>query len=344
MEWILVGFNIETGAGDDVVLGGYGSDYVDTQGGADTIFTGDGEDIIKISGDSGGGLVTIDAGFGSDSIIIDGFSGEAELIAGGGEDTLTIVGGYDDLVMSNTDLVLNISGSSIIIKDQLVDDGTGNLVFNENGGIGLIVSVEEDENGDLVDTAVALDPTVEGDLGLILLTDGDDQYATPYDSPNDFQISGFAGNDTILGGMFDDVIYGGDGDDMLAGSDGDDQIYGGTGSDIIDGGFGTDTLIGGEDSDIYMIDIMHSDGNEDVIVETQGESDKLFVIGTTADGMFGQIQSDGNLYLNFGSVFSYYEPDYGDDPNAIIHPNYTEGYPTDGYPNGDEYPTDGYPY
>ena len=244
--------------------------------------------------------------------------------------------------MSNTDLVLNISGSSIIIKDQLVDDGTGNLVFNENGGIGLIVSVEEDENGDLVDTAVALDPTVEGDLGLILLTDGDDQYATPYDSPNDFQISGFAGNDTILGGMFDDVIYGGDGDDMLAGSDGDDQIYGGTGSDIIDGGFGTDTLIGGEDSDIYMIDIMHSDGNEDVIVETQGESDKLFVIGTTADGMFGQIQSDGNLYLNFESVFSYYEPDYGDDPNAIIHPNYTEGYPTDGYLNGDEYPTDGY--
>ena len=169
---------IETGEGDDVVLGGLGSDYVDTQGGADRIFTGDGEDFIKISGDSGGGQVFIDAGSGSDSFVIDGFTGSAELIAGSGEDTLTIIGGYDDLVMSNTDLVLDIGGSSIVIKEQLVDDGTGNLVFNENGGIGLITTVEEDDSGQLIETSVALDPTQEGDLGLILLTDGDDQYIT----------------------------------------------------------------------------------------------------------------------------------------------------------------------
>ena len=50
---------------------------------------------------------------------------------------------------------------------------------------------------------------------------GDDQYITPFDSPNDFQISGFAGNDLIIGGSNDDVIYGGEGDDILAGSDGD---------------------------------------------------------------------------------------------------------------------------
>ena len=60
---------------------------------------------------------------------------------------------------------------------------------------------------------------------------------SPFDSPNDFQISGFAGNDLIIGGSFDDVI-GGEGDDILAGSDGDDQIYGGAGSDILEGGFG----------------------------------------------------------------------------------------------------------
>ena len=96
---------IETGDGDDVVLGGLGSDYVDTQGGADRIFTGAGEDYIKISGDSGGGQVIVDAGSGSDSFVIDGFTGSAELISGSGQDTLTIIGGYDDLVMSNTDLV-----------------------------------------------------------------------------------------------------------------------------------------------------------------------------------------------------------------------------------------------
>ena len=149
---------IETGDGDDVVLGGLGSDYVDTQGGADRIFTGAGEDYIKISGDSGGGQVIVDAGSGSDSFVIDGFTGSAELISGSGQDTLTIIGGYDDLVMSNTDLVLDIGGSSIVIKEQLVDDGSGNLVFNENGGIGLITSVVEDESGQLIETSVALDP------------------------------------------------------------------------------------------------------------------------------------------------------------------------------------------
>ena len=321
---------IETGDGDDVVLGGLGSDYVDTQGGADRIFTGAGEDYIKISGDSGGGQVIVDAGSGSDSFVIDGFTGSAELISGSGQDTLTIIGGYDDLVMSNTDLVLDIGGSSIVIKEQLVDDGTGNLVFNENGGIGLITSIVEDESGQLIETSVALDPTQEGDLGLILLTDGDDQYITPFDSPNDFQISGFAGNDLIIGGSNDDVIYGGEGDDILAGSDGDDQIYGGSGSDILEGGFGTDTLIGGSDSDVYILEIAATDGLEDVIDETQGEADRLFVIGTNTEGIYGQMQSDGSLYLDFETVFTYDEPDfindpnYTDDPDSIIHPNYTD--------------------
>ena len=144
-----------------------GSDYVILRR-RDRIFTGAGEDFIKISGDSGGGQVSVDAGSGSDSFVIDGFTGSAELISGSGQDTLTIIGGYDDLVMSNTDLVLDIGGSSIVIKEQLVDDGTGNLVFNENGGIGLITSIVEDESGQLIETSVALDPTQEGDLGLYL--------------------------------------------------------------------------------------------------------------------------------------------------------------------------------
>ena len=117
--------------------------------------------------------------------------------------------------------------------------------------------------------------------------------------PNDFQISGFAGNDLIIGGSNDDVIYGGEGDDILAGSDGDDQIYGGAGSDILEGGYGEDTLIGGDDSDVYILEIAATDGLEDVIDETQGEADRLFVIGANTEGIYGQMQSDGSLYLDF---------------------------------------------
>ena len=68
--------------------------------------------------------------------------------------------------------------------------------------------------------------------------------------------------------------------------------------DILEGGFGTDTLIGGSDSDVYILEIVATDGLEDVIDETQGEADRLFVIGTNTEGIYGQMQPDGSLYLD----------------------------------------------
>ena len=73
----LSNFNvINTGEGDDVVLGGLGSDYVDTQGGADKVSLGDGSDYVVISGESLESPVEVSTGLGEDIISIESFEGK----------------------------------------------------------------------------------------------------------------------------------------------------------------------------------------------------------------------------------------------------------------------------
>ena len=117
--------------------------------------------------------------------------------------------------------------------------------------------------------------------------------------------------------------------------------FGGSGSDILEGGFGTDTLIGGSDSDVYILEIAATDGLEDVIDETQGEADRIFVIGTNTEGIWSDAVR-WKFIFRLRTVFTYDEPDfindpnftddpesiiisnYTDDPDSVIHPNFTE--------------------
>lgn len=289
---------VETGEGDDTVLGSNSSDYVDTQGGADQIYTGMGDDYITISGDSGAGQVKIDAGGDNDIIEIDGFIGQAEILGGGGQDQLIVNGGYSDIYTQGTDMVLNVSGSQIVLKNQLVDDGSGTLIFNEASGIDMITTVLLDDEGNEVATSIALNPTLIGDFALILLDDTDNNYEVPYsDAGNSYQISGFAGNDEIVGGYASDTIYGGLGDDDLQGDEGDDTLSGGDGIDILEGGWGNDLLLGGMGSDFYLFDSdeLPETPTIDTIIEEQGESDSIFII--SSDDIYGSIYGT-DLFLN----------------------------------------------
>lgn len=63
------------------------------------------------------------------------------------------------------------------------------------------------------------------------------------------QLSGDAGNDTLIGGSGADTIQGGNDLDSLVGNGGNDQISGGAGRDTIVGGHGDDTLDGGSEND-----------------------------------------------------------------------------------------------
>ena len=66
-----------------------------------------------------------------------------------------------------------------------------------------------------------------------------------YGLGGDDEISGAAGNDTLVGDQGADMLRGGAGNDTLTGSDGADVIMGELGVDSIDGGMGDDAMYGG---------------------------------------------------------------------------------------------------
>jgi len=68
-------------------------------------------------------------------------------------------------------------------------------------------------------------------------------------SPEDDNIKGTAGNDTISAQSGNDKVSGRGGDDTLNGDDGNDRVKGDAGEDNVNGGSGNDKLSGGKDDD-----------------------------------------------------------------------------------------------
>ncbi|WP_269615669.1 hypothetical protein [Prochlorococcus marinus] len=68
--------------------------------------------------------------------------------------------------------------------------------------------------------------------------------------PEDQQLIGGAGVDSLIGGIPNEILFGLAGDDTLTGDAGNDQLIGGLGNDTLKGGSGNDTLIGGLGDDI----------------------------------------------------------------------------------------------
>ena len=78
---------------------------------------------------------------------------------------------------------------------------------------------------------------------------GTDRPETLRGTPGDDVICGLGGNDRIDGLGGNDTIIAGPGHDVVAGGDGNDRIWGGAGDDILEGGAGADTLWGGDGFD-----------------------------------------------------------------------------------------------
>ena len=95
-------------------------------------------------------------------------------------------------------------------------------------------------------TIAELQVTVGYSHCTIVGTDGPE---TLRGTPGDDVICGLGGNDRIDGLGGNDTIIAGPGDDIVAGGDGNDRVWGGAGDDTLDGGRGADTLWGGDGFD-----------------------------------------------------------------------------------------------
>ena len=65
---------------------------------------------------------------------------------------------------------------------------------------------------------------------------------------------GFAGNDSMVGGVGNDLLFGDAGNDTLIGGEGNDTLRSGTGSDTLDGGNGDDAYFIDVSTDIILAD------------------------------------------------------------------------------------------
>ncbi len=101
---------------------------------------------------------------------------------------------------------------------------------------------------------------------------------------NDTLIGG-SGNDTLLGGDGDDDVRGGSGNDSLEGGDGRDSIIGEAGDDVLRGGSGDDSLGGGDGKDLIDGDA----GNDTILA---GSGDDVVYAGAGIDVVYGESGND----------------------------------------------------
>ncbi len=242
---------IITGNGKNQINAGNGNNEVTTGSGDDTIVTGTGRDVINSgAGDdviwSGAGDDTIHIGDGND--IVRAGAGNDMIIAGAGNGDDIIDGG------SGTDTVTYPSAVNPISVDLRQIDRSGTATLH-SGTIGALLVA----NGYAASTPVGI--ATGGDIDVDVLVSienvtggaGDDTIIGD-DAVN--RLLGEAGADVINGGGGDDRIEGGADADMLFGEAGDDFIIGGAGDDTIGGGAGSDTLIfQGERADYDIVSL-----------------------------------------------------------------------------------------
>ncbi len=218
--------------------------------------SGEGDDVIDLSGVTAGAGLTFDieTGAGNDIVKLGaGAMGKALIKGQEGDDSLE-GGGGDDIIFGG------------LGADDLKGGGGVDWVFGDDGK-----AVDEDENG-VVEVLRAKSlptdspDTIHGGAGADLLFGGGGDDRIYGDAGADLilgdtglvTVNGLAvdetnrglggGKDILLGGADGDRIYGGLGDDLVDGGLGDDFIYGEGGIDVLLGGSDDDHIEGGTES------------------------------------------------------------------------------------------------
>jgi Ca2+-binding RTX toxin-like protein len=265
---------MDGGLGNDDLVGGGGTDYVDYSGRTeDLVLTldetaNDGDQAAGETDNIHSDVEIVAGGSGSDSITGDdngnlfiGGEGNDTLDGAGGSDTLFGDAGDDSLVGGEGDDTMQGStGDDVYSGGEGVDtaDYSDRDPAAEEGGVSFHISIDDLADDGLVTTAgQAEHDNVHTDVENVIGSQGAD-LITGSDADN--VIDGQAGDDTIFGGIGDDALFGGEGNDSLEGEGGFDQLTGEAGND---------TLNGGDDDDQFF----NADGEADTLDGGAGDND-----------------------------------------------------------------------
>lgn len=212
--------------GDDVITLGAGDDAVDAKGGNDLVSTDRGND-------------TLTGGTGNDT-----------LIGGSGDDTyLYRVGDGSDTIQ---DSAASREGNTLSFGPGMTP---ASLTFGLDQ-TGLLLRV--DSSGDAIHLS-SFDPANAYGPHAVETFCFADETSLTYSQLIDrgFDLTGTAGDDTIVG---TNAI------DRMSGFGGNDVLQSGAGDDVLDGAAGADTMSGGAGNDTYLVD-----DSRDAVVEVTGE-------------------------------------------------------------------------
>jgi len=282
---------IDGGAGNDIIrgsqgvdflFGGDGNDFIDGNQGADSASLGAGDDTFQW--DPGDGSDTVEGQEGSDKMIFIGSNAPSENIdisANGnrvrffrdaGNITMDLndveeidfnaLGGDDSITIgdhSATDLSvvnLNLSGSAG------GGDGGADAVIINGTGLDDAIQIASFDNGNRIAVGglfpfVNITGAEASNDHLTVKTlagnDGVDALSLAAASIQ-LTLDGGDGNDDLSGGEGNDTLIGGAGDDVLRGAGGNDDLSGDAGDDVLLGGPGIDVLDGGTGNNTLIQD------------------------------------------------------------------------------------------
>jgi len=269
--------NVQTGFGNDLIIGTSGSNRLSGGQGADTLDGGLGDDFLN-------------GGSGSDTVR---FSGITTANVDLNLDYISQNTGYGFDILTGIE---NLGGSSG--NDIFTGDGNDNGLTG-NGG------------NDILNGGLGND-TLDGGAGIDTVLFTDITGATVNLALTTAQMTGY-GSDTLIG---IENLSGGSGHDRFIGSALANTLRGNAGSDTLHGGLGNDVLYGGTDTglDIFAFDtapsaktnkdkIMDWDYRYDTIQLENAVFKSLKKSGTLSKMMFklGAAAGDGNDFIGYNS-------------------------------------------
>jgi Ca2+-binding RTX toxin-like protein len=283
------------GGRGDTLIGNGGDDQIQLDSAPALIDGGAGVDTItQFIGDTAGSFVPdtnsdglaeivfathgVNVNLSTHKIVDDGFgnTGTIQNIENvGGTETFgdTLTGD------ANANVLTGFGGNDVLVGNggnDTLNGGAGNDTLN--GGTG-------------IDTATYADETDAMFVDLTAGTARRGSAAAPVeDTLNSIEnVTGGAGNDTIVGSGSANVLSGGGGDDALQGGGAADTIHGDAGNDTISGGGGADTIDGGAGNDT----VVYTFGDGTDVTDGGADTDTLSILGTSANN---------NLNVTFDGV------------------------------------------
>ena len=305
--------------GTNYLHGGYGDDKLVARIGDSVLYGGDGDDVLwafgeenVLYGDDGDDYLWVYSGDdvlygGDDNDILIAYGGDNLLYGGEGEDRLVAYGGNDELYGGDgADELDGGDGVDLFFGgdgDDTLYLGTGDILSLSDAldlGIG-VYELADFGGGAGLDTAILSDGGLSvnmADLQIEIVEGGKgSDFVSGLGLKTDLQLSGYYGNDELLGGDGNDIISGGEGADILIGGAGDDVIY----------ADGKDTYISGEGGydKVIFSSSRHSvnfDMSDSAIEEVIGSNYNDYFLADASSGISMVINSgEGNDYIEVGS-------------------------------------------